>query len=773
LPELRVLFLSFNELSEEIPAWLADLTRLEQLALRSNKFKGNIPKGLGNLASLQVLDLSYNRLTGPVPPELGNLTNLQELGLSRNQLSGSIPPELGDLTNLQVLGLDGNQLSGSIPPELGSLTSLQWLNLQENQLTGEIPFALGNLTNLVGLSLGNNALSGRIPPELGNLTNLVGLSLGNNALSGRIPPELGNLTNLQFLDLSNNRLTGTIPATFGNLQSLEQLDVGLNRLSGEVPALRGNLFSLMLDSNLLSGPLPLSLMGLREQLRTLWFDDTYLCIPEDQEFQDWLWSCQYWGACHRRGTRVSCGSPDWPNTNVGNEVPFHFGRGAEMVFGSVTTSGNTTLAASVDPLVPELPNLYVLGVYYDITTTAQYDPARGITITLPYDDTGLTPEQEATVSLLHYEDGQWVDCTVSRDTIANFVTGHVSSLSWFAVAFALNQPPTVNAGGPYSVEEGGNTALTATGSDPDGDLLTYAWDLDGDGAFEAPGQAVTFSATALDGPSSPTVVVQVSDGKGGVATGQAIVDVLNAAPLAGSITAPVDPVPVGTTISVGADFTDPGALDTHIAEWNWGDGSSSAGAVTEVGGSGTVAGTHIYTTPGVYTVRLTVTDDDGGVGEALFQYVVVYDPEGGFVTGGGWINSPPGAYVANPSLTGKATFGFVAKYKKGATVPTGQTQFQFKVANLDFHSDTYQWLVVAGPQAKFKGVGTINGQGEYGFLLTAIDGQVSSSGGVDKFRIKIWDKATGEIVYDNQMGESDDSAAATELGGGSIVIHKQ
>lgn len=155
-----------------------------------------------------------------------------------------------------------------------------------------------------------------------------------------------------------------------------------------------------------------------------------------------------------------------------------------------------------------------------------------------------------------------------------------------------------------------------------------------------------------------------------------------------------------------------------------------------------------------------------------FQYVVVYDPDGGFVTGGGWINSPAGAYVADPALVGKANFGFVSKYQKGATVPTGATEFQFKVANLNFKSTAYDWLVVAGARAQYKGVGTINGAGEYGFLLTAIDGQQPGGGGLDKFRIKIWLKATGAIVYDNQMGAADDGDAATVLGGGSIVIHK-
>ncbi|HKZ48575.1 MAG TPA: hypothetical protein VJ397_07300, partial [Thermoplasmata archaeon] len=67
-------------------------------------------------------------------------------------------------------------------------------------------------------------------------------------------------------------------------------------------------------------------------------------------------------------------------------------------------------------------------------------------------------------------------------------------------------------------------------------------------------------------------------------------------------------------------------------------------------------------------------------------FVVVYDPEGGFVTGGGWINSPPGAYARDLTLTGKATFGFVSKYQKGGSVPTGETEFAFKVADFAFRT---------------------------------------------------------------------------------------
>ena len=68
--------------------------------------------------------------------------------------------------------------------------------------------------------------------------------------------------------------------------------------------------------------------------------------------------------------------------------------------------------------------------------------------------------------------------------------------------------------------------------------------------------------------------------------------------------------------------------------------------------------------------------------------------------------------------------------------------------------------------------GTINGSGVYGFILTVIDGQVTGGNGVDRFRIKIVDKLTGNMVYDNMLGASDGADPTTAIEGGSIIIHK-
>ena len=251
---------------------------------------------------------------------------------------------------------------------------------------------------------------------------------------------------------------------------------------------------------------------------------------------------------------------------------------------------------------------------------------------------------------------------------------------------------------------------------------------------------------------------------------------VNVAPVVTAITLPVNPVPIATAVGISAAFTDGNASDAHSANISWDDGTITAEAVSEAGGAGTVSAYHAYAAAGVYTVKAVVSDGNlsGTRSSALDvpAFVVVFDPSAGFVTGGGWITSPEGAFPANPVLTGKASFGFVSKYKPGASSPSGNTGFQFHAANFTFSSTTYEWLVVAGATAKFKGTGVVNGTGNYRFMLSAVDGHINGGGGVDRFRIKIWDLASGDVVYDNQMGSSENSEASTALGGGSIVIHR-
>jgi hypothetical protein len=244
------------------------------------------------------------------------------------------------------------------------------------------------------------------------------------------------------------------------------------------------------------------------------------------------------------------------------------------------------------------------------------------------------------------------------------------------------------------------------------------------------------------------------------------------------VAVPAVPMAIGSgNITLVASFTDTvGQSSSCSIDWN--DGSApDAGAVVDptAVSAGSCTASHLFTAVGVYTVTMSVTDACGETATAVYRYAVVYDGSAGFVTGGGWITSPRGSYTPDPALTGKATFGFVARYLKGnSKEPVGVTEFHFSVANFNFQSDSYEWLVISGAKARFKGTGTVNGSGAYSFELTAWDGQESGGGGADRFRISISDPSHGNaVVYDNQISAPGGADPTTTLGGGSIVIHKK
>jgi len=88
-----------------------------------------------------------------------------------------------------------------------------------------------------------------------------------------------------------------------------------------------------------------------------------------------------------------------------------------------------------------------------------------------------------------------------------------------------------------------------------------------------------------------------------------------------------------------------------------------------------------------------------------------------------------------------------------------------------------EWLVVSGSRAQYKGTGTINGTGNFTFILTSIDGKLNGGDGKDRFRIKIMEGNAGNgVVYDNQISTADDAGLTldgTLVNNGSIVIHNK
>ncbi|XP_062007357.1 receptor-like protein 6 [Rosa rugosa] len=271
LTELRELYLDDVKISAEGSEWCqaisSSLPNLRVLSLSYCNLSGPFHESLANLRSLSVIQLGSNNISAPVPAFFANFSNLTSLILYGCNLQGTFPKEIFQLPSLREIRLYGNdELDGSLP-EFPKNGSLQYLDLRVTNFSGVLPNSIGNLTQLVSLSIYGNNFEGSIPSFSG-AKNLEEIDLYSNGLTGNINCiHWKNLTNLSYLSLAGNMLDGNIPSCLFSLPLLKSLHLSNNQFFGHFPEISNlssySVKSLYLSGNNLEGPIPMSIFNFR------------------------------------------------------------------------------------------------------------------------------------------------------------------------------------------------------------------------------------------------------------------------------------------------------------------------------------------------------------------------------------------------------------------------------------------------------------------------------------------------------------------------------
>lgn len=203
--------------------------------------------------------------------------------------------------------------------------------------------------------------------------------------------------------------------------------------------------------------------------------------------------------------------------------------------------------------------------------------------------------------------------------------------------------------------------------------------------------------------------------------------------------APARPVEVGKLATVRFSVRDDRDADhpSWSAGWDWGDGTvdiTRLGAGTSVGGGGRVQvrGQHAYRAPGVYTVRIGLTD---GSGKPTYGYrYVTVRREPHEIAGCGWIT---------PAKGDRTPFGFLLGVP--ASSNAGYLMLRYRTAEFDVEALKLGWVMHESSEAlHFGGVARVSGhRGEHQFRADTAGG---SSGARRRRRLSFSLYAPGDIA---------------------------
>jgi hypothetical protein len=247
------------------------------------------------------------------------------------------------------------------------------------------------------------------------------------------------------------------------------------------------------------------------------------------------------------------------------------------------------------------------------------------------DATGATPTVDwATLQGLGIVDNSQYSVVLQVTDTVSGVSGISGTSLYVGNPYATL---TADAGGPYTIDEGQSLALDASLSwDPNGNPLTYSWDVNGDGVYgDATGVSPTLTwaeltTLGITAGSSYGVSVEVDNGSTLAYSATASLTVnavaVGTAPTA-TVSAPLDGYQGvrGQSREVELTATDPSPEDQAAGfsfSVDWGDGTVD----NLVGLSGTTA-SHIYTSEGLYAVSVVATDQNGDTSDPAGQSLAI------------------------------------------------------------------------------------------------------------------------------------------------------
>jgi type VI protein secretion system component Hcp len=338
----------------------------------------------------------------------------------------------------------------------------------------------------------------------------------------------------------------------------------------------------------------------------------------------------------------------------------------------------------------------------------------------------------------------------------------------------VTPPDTIILTGPASLTNQTSATFTFTGTDQGtpADQLTFTASVDGGTPF-----AVTSPLTLTNlADGAHTLSVVATDQAGNTDPTPAVytwkVDTVG--PNILNPLATPSPVSVGVPITLTATASDllTGASNIAGAQYSldgmtWINLTAADGAFNSP--SEAIKANLAPLPAGIYTISVRATDAAGNTGPISSITLPVFDRDAGKINGGGSFDSPAGADPLHPTQTGKAEVEIEAQYKKNDTVPSGKVKFKF--GDLKFESTAVDYLVITnGNAARLAGSGQINGQGNYAFEISFLDGNPGKGAGNDFFRIRITDKTTGQLIYDNGLTAPISAPPQTLLKSGNIKV---